>query len=500
MTRTVPMLATLCGCFAALALWFSCRSPSSAQPNGSGGTDTRPAVDRVEAGEAPRVGLLSALVDEAPTLPRLRLELARAHREADDEAGDEIARTQLLTSLCLQPDDFGSLLELGQVMYSLKRYQAAAAWLERAVAERPESWLANHWLGVAHVRAGRVERAIAPLRQAVRLAPDERGPRRQAAEALCDEGLLEEARIHLEWLREQGKDRDEKEWAESRLIRLDLAQGRYTGPEWGETEPPGIGPLLLRTNSHFEKGQHTPDAQRQVDEYTQALTADPGMYQAAYNLGLALIELRMYDQAIPYLKTADELYQHTTAAGPYLDALCQIARCFARLGRPEDGLPYVERAIEIEPDLIVGRFVCGDVLNGLADHGGAVAELTRCLAMSPEHPGATRALGTAYAGLGRDDLAIAALTYAEWLALDEEERALIEAELEELRPHLVSPVRSRSNSSTHPRPGRRLPTSPRSAALWTWPALGLLCKLRGRPSGRRKSSRRPMMGSASAPH
>ncbi len=431
MTRVVPMLAALAGCALALAMGFSCRVPLEAQPGASEPAAQTP-VAEVSQGTSSEVDQFREWVAQAPTLPSLRLTLARHYERTFEGKGDEAARSQLLTALCLQPDDPDALFELGQVLFRLKRYRAAAGWLERAVAAEPDSWVRLHWLALAHIRSGRPEEAVEPLRQATRLAPEERDPRRRAADVFSRQGLTQEARVHLRWLVRNAKAQEDRQWAETELMLLDMSERRYWGPAWNATDPPGIGPLRLRTNPSFERARRQTDPDRQIEWYRRAMEDDPGMYQAPYNLGLLLVKLGKYDQAIPLLKKADELYRISSGEGPSLDALCQIALCYARLDQPNDGLAYADRALSIEPELTMGQYARGEVLIGLGKYNEAAEVLGKCLEAEPEHAGATHALGTAWAKMGRTEPALAALRYAEWLTPDATERERIRAEIEAL--------------------------------------------------------------------
>jgi len=430
--RVVSTLAVTAGCFAALSVWFSCRSTSNAQAPASA-----PGPAHVEAAaesSVARIQFLSDLLAREPALPSLRLQLARVYREAYPENGEDAARRELLAALSVQPDDPDGLYELGRSLFSLRRYLSAAKWFERAAAERPSDWRAWYRAGMAYVRAGREATGLERLNEAVRLAPEEPGPRRLAAEAAARQGRLGESRPHFEWLaRHEGKPED-RAAAESGLVLLDLAEGRYRGPAWDAVDPPGIGPLKLRTSAAFERGQHTPEPARQVEAYTEAVKGDPGMYQAPNNLGLALMALHDHGRAIPYFKQANELYRAASPKGaPKLDAQCNIALCYNRSGRPEDAMSYVDAVLAVEPDSIQALYAKGEVLVGLGRAREALEPLSRCMSMEPEHADAARTLGAVYDTLGDTELAIAMLQHAVWLAPDEDDRELIRQDIASLQ-------------------------------------------------------------------
>ena len=57
-----------------------------------------------------------------------------------------------------------------------------------------DSWGAHHQLGVALLKTGQTAQALTPLREAVRLAPEETGPLMDAAIASTKLGYAQEAR------------------------------------------------------------------------------------------------------------------------------------------------------------------------------------------------------------------------------------------------------------------------------------------------------------------
>jgi tetratricopeptide (TPR) repeat protein len=348
--------------------------------------------------------------------------------------GDEAARRELLAAISVQPDSYDALYELGQALFSLRRYLASAKWFDRASAVRRDDWHAWFHAGEAYIHAGRDLEGIARLKEAIALSPDELLPRRLATEACARQGLLDDARTYARWLASHETAPDDKKWAESQLVLLDMATGRYAGPAWDKASPPGIGPLKLRTNAAFERGQHTPDPKKQVAAYEEAIKADPGMYQAENNLGLALVKRRDFDRAVEHFKRADQLCKAADPNGaPKLDANCNIALCLNRSGEPAAAMEFVDIALGAEPAYVPGLCAKGEVLMALGRTEEALEPLRKCMSIEPEHAEAAKLLGAAYAGAKETILATAMLRYAAWLTPDEEERSLIEADIETLQ-------------------------------------------------------------------
>jgi hypothetical protein len=77
----------------------------------------------------------------------------------------------------------------------------------------------------------------------------------------------------------------------------------------------------------------------------EVLRIDPGDHKALYDLGLTLMELGRYDEAIASFR---EGIRQTKFAEWYPDSLYQIGRCLAKLGRWEEARARFERVIEIQ--------------------------------------------------------------------------------------------------------------------------------------------------------
>jgi hypothetical protein len=77
----------------------------------------------------------------------------------------------------------------------------------------------------------------------------------------------------------------------------------------------------------------------------EVLQIDPGDHKALYDLGLTLMELGRYDEAIASFR---EGIRQTKFAEWYPDSLYQIGRCLAKLGRWEEARARFERVIEIQ--------------------------------------------------------------------------------------------------------------------------------------------------------
>lgn len=93
-----------------------------------------------------------------------------------------------------------------------------------------------------------------------------------------------------------------------------------------------------------EEGTNVSRAVRDMaDEYASEVLEHPEDASARYDLGLARMYERNWGQAA-------EQFQRVVELEPaFADAHANLGVCLARLGRPEEALEAVERAVDIDP-------------------------------------------------------------------------------------------------------------------------------------------------------
>ena len=80
-----------------------------------------------------------------------------------------------------------------------------------------------------------------------------------------------------------------------------------------------------------------------ADEYANRVNKHPEDAAARYGLGLA----RLYEQK--WAQAAEQFAQVVELEPGYADAHANLSVCLSRLGKPDEALSAVERAIEIDP-------------------------------------------------------------------------------------------------------------------------------------------------------
>jgi tetratricopeptide (TPR) repeat protein len=312
-----------------------------------------------------------------------------------------------------------SLLARANAALETRRFSEAVRIFGQAVAEQPGSAEALYGLGKAYWGPDRLfpisaDKAIDAHQKALTLVADEdTGLETRILEALVLVYLrserVSEARSIFVRLLEREMRPDRIAYIKTQIAEIDLdlgvlepdeltivnAQGDILGP---------IGPNYMRTNRYFEKGRHTRDPVREEKWYRLAARADPMMYQAHNNLGVALAHQGRYEEAILHLRRADVVWRMKYPKHPlYLHAHAWLLFCYLELGQLD--LARAEGLIigEIEKkDEDLFAFLYGArlriALGGAQEVVGSLEEASR---RDPENVEVLHALASAYAGLGR---------------------------------------------------------------------------------------------------
>ncbi|ODT45202.1 MAG: hypothetical protein ABS70_03710 [Nitrospira sp. SCN 59-13] len=225
--------------------------------------------------------------------------------------------------------------------------------LKEIVRLDPRNPLAHLRLARALRNVDRLEESVDSYRRGVEIDPEHNVYRLQYARALFDVLRYDEARREVETVLVRAP-RDSPEAAAAQnmigIVRGDSAdKGRrddYSkhitirgvdmaarGKQWALTR--GKAWQLMREERYAEA----------EPVLREVLTIDPGDHKALYDLGLTLMELSRYDEAMASFR---EGIRQTKFAEWYPDSLYQIGRCLAKLGRWGEALARFERVLEIQ--------------------------------------------------------------------------------------------------------------------------------------------------------
>jgi Flp pilus assembly protein TadD len=234
-----------------------------------------------------------------------------------------------------------------------------------ALEQAPGSSQLHEFMGTTLAEQGKLDRAIAEFREALRIRP-------HYVDAICDLGLALDRRgdtdAGLAYLRQAARMRPGD--ARSRL---------------------NLGAALVR--------------QGQVDEavalYRQALRIRPDFPNLHFNLGVALIFQNRLDEGIGELTRAVELRPW------YAEAYAALGAAFALQGRQADAIAQYRTVLGLAPDHSASRIGLGLALARQGRSSEAVVELREAIRRDRRNAEAHRVLAAVLAASGRIDEAAA---------------------------------------------------------------------------------------------
>jgi tetratricopeptide (TPR) repeat protein len=271
------------------------------------------------------------------TANRRNQEALAAYRRAAEQAPDALevhwatwslldrmgAQDQAIHSLKevvrLDPDNPLAHLRLAKALRNVDRLEESVESYEKAVVLDPGHMTYRLWYARALFDVLRYDEARREVETVLARAPHD-APERAAAQNLigvvrgdsADKGLRDNYSKHI-------------------TIRgVDMAA---RGKQWALTR--GKAWQLMREERYAEA----------EPVLREVLKIDPGDHKALYDLGLTLMELGRYEEAIASFR---EGIRQTKFAEWYPDSLYQIGRCLAKLGRWEEARARFERVIEIQ--------------------------------------------------------------------------------------------------------------------------------------------------------
>jgi protein O-GlcNAc transferase len=272
---------------------------------------------------------------------RALLEAARQHhRQGRDAEADALCRQVLQ----LVPDDGMALSLLGKLELKAGRLEQAAVWLERAVQLRPRSSVELCNLGVVYFRQRALDRAIETLQRALELDPDDVDVSWNLGLVLVDRGDAERG---LTLLTQAAALRPESLAFHLTLGNVLLAVERFEQAvdhfrralalDLGNLE---LSYRVLATLVRSERFVEAEDVARWL------VSEQPQRAERYIALGRVLSKQRKFSQAIAAFHQARSLAPESTAVTtPLVEAL-------ATLGRVDETLTELERAISIDPTLV----------------------------------------------------------------------------------------------------------------------------------------------------
>jgi tetratricopeptide (TPR) repeat protein len=298
-----------------------------------------------------------------------------------------LALERLREAARLVPDDYRVHKVRGDVFMSYRRNQEALAAYRQAIAISPDA-LDAHWTlwalldrtgadrqallslkeivrvdssnPLVHLRlaralgqAGRLEEAVVSYRHAVALDPDNLSFRIQFARGLFDVLDYAQARQQIEMVLVRAGGGSPEWVAAHELLAHVRGETLDKGRRFNDSQTISKLPWYSEQNLRewvlargkgwqlMEQGRH----KEAEAAFRQALGFNPEDHRAMYDLGLVLMELGRYEEAIESFERGIKL---TKFAEFYPDSVFQIGRCLAKLGRWKDAIVRFERVLQIQ--------------------------------------------------------------------------------------------------------------------------------------------------------
>jgi protein O-mannosyl-transferase len=223
----------------------------------------------------------------------------------------------------------------------------------------------HHFLGSSLADEGKLERAIAEFREALRIRP-------QYFEATCDLGAALDGR-------------GETDAAIAYLL------------EAKRLRPKNARVLLNLGGALVHRGR--------VDEavalYREALQLEPDLPNLHFNLGVALLHQRKVDEAINELTRAVELRPW------YTEAYTILGGAFVLQGRQDEAVVQYRKALRLDPDQSAPRISLGLALARQGRSAEAITQLREAIRRDRQSPEAHNVLAAVLVTMGRIEEAAA---------------------------------------------------------------------------------------------
>ncbi len=287
-------------------------------------------------------------------------------------------------------------LELCIADYKAQRYRDAILQAEAALTLRPDLLAARLFLGSSYVELREYAKAVEPLESVIRAEPNDRNARVMLAQAFERLERFAEAAEHFRKAAELAPDSPKVWYGLGHCYERMLETGLAT-QAWEH---------LMRLTPSRESHMHAADLSERAGEYVEAarswreaLELAPGDRAAESGLVWALYRSRDYDAALRVLGDAG-----TDAA----ELSFLRGACLLNLERPEQSIPYLEKALRFDPRLLSAHLALGQALLRTQKAKEAIPHLETALPVDRDGSGHFQ-LFRAYQMAGEADHAARAL-------------------------------------------------------------------------------------------
>ena len=327
----------------------------------------------------PFLSLFTVLLQAQSSFPAL----AKQASEARDANHLDQAANLYQKALALRPAWAEGWFSLGTIQYDQNNYQSADMSFSRAVQADPKVGTPQVMLGLCEFELGHDESALAHLQNGLRLGIADNPQLRNVAlfhEAVLQQrtGKFEAALQTFYPLCSAGVQSDQLITAIS-LAALHLRASDSSVPSVGHAE-------CLAAQKQFEQAR---------TDYRALVQRHPNFPNIHYAFGRFLL-LIVHDPAAAIAQFEEEIKNQPS--NPL--ARLQIAAAEYQVDSPA-GLPYAEAAVKLDPNIPLGHYLLGLLLEDTGQDNRAIPELELARKSFPTESGIYYALGKAYAHAGR---------------------------------------------------------------------------------------------------
>jgi tetratricopeptide (TPR) repeat protein len=295
----------------------------------------------------------------------------------------------MTAALQANPQDRHARMERGLARLRLGRFQEALADLSEAAAQPPPDADAYAALAYAQLSAGQLPQALEAAQAALRLDPRHAGANFYAARVLMQAGGdLRQAIEHLE----KAADRNPEDV--DAQFELFAAYRRADDVSHAARQL-GLLRMLLPPQHPgilYSEGLLQADLGNlaiAIDRFSRALKANPALDSVRQDLGVAFAQTNRWQEAAEALEPLVQSRPDSFAVA-YFRALA-----LKNVQQPSQAEAEARRAISLRPDSADAQALLGIVLAGRGAHAEALEALTRAVQLDPKNFDAQFYLGRA---------------------------------------------------------------------------------------------------------
>lgn len=366
------------------------------------------------------ISLLAQNEDEM--IARLAASASEA-MQAGDFASAEKRNRDILR---LRPKLAEAKMNLGLSLYLQKKYEEAIHTFKEAVALNSGMVTASLFIGICEFNLNRPGQALPVLRSYTRRNPEDLQGQYflglthlaldqfpEAQQALIQAHSIEARNVDVLYHLAQsylGQARKEP-------ARLGVLSGRYedTVKKIAAIDPDSFRIAQLRAGYLEATGKR----EEAIAELETLLRHDPKVRGLHYTLGCLYTERRQYDKALQQFDSEMSLDV------PYPRTYLQLGHVYLALDKPADALPFLEKAIQVEPEDAGTAWIdIGRAYRSLNDAKKAASSFERAIALGERNASVYYQLSMAARSAGDSKRSREALQISQRLRSEEKPKHL----------------------------------------------------------------------------